>query len=180
MRSSSRLAAAAAAGYWFPAASAVLRPLGAAFDITYRETTRNAVSLTFDDGPHPQGTPAVLDTLERYGARATFFLVGEQVLRYPALAAEIVAAGHRIGLHCHRHRLLLRLAPWTLENDLRRAEGAIVDAVDHEIRSIARRTESSPCPHYSPHEAEAGTQSSGHATAATGAAAPRSPRSPGV
>ena len=134
MRSSARLAAVVAAGYWFPATSAVLRPLGTALDIAYRGHTRDAVSLTFDDGPHLQGTPAVLDTLERYNARATFFLVGEQVLRYPTLAAEIVAAGHQVGLHCHRHRLLLRLAPWTLEDDLRRAEAAIVDAVGREIR----------------------------------------------
>ncbi len=133
MQNSERLAAALAAGYWFPAASAFLRPLGEALDINYRGHAQDAVTLTFDDGPHPEGTPAVLATLDRYGASATFFLVGEQVTRYPALAAEIAAAGHRIGLHCHRHRLLLRLAPWTLEDDLRRAEDAIVDAVGCEI-----------------------------------------------
>ena len=66
-------------------------------------------ALTFDDGPHAQGTPAVLEMLARAGVRATFFLVGEQVRRDPALAREIVAAGHGVGLHCDRHRNLLRL-----------------------------------------------------------------------
>jgi peptidoglycan/xylan/chitin deacetylase (PgdA/CDA1 family) len=88
-----------------------------------------AVALTFDDGPHPHGTPAVLAILERLGVRATFFLVGEQVRRDPALAAEIVAAGHEVGVHCHRHRNLLRLAPAQVRRDLVRAEAAIVSAV---------------------------------------------------
>src|SRR5690242_13506884 len=56
------------------------------------------VALTFDNGPHPQGTPAVMEALAAAGATATFFLVGEQVERRPALAAELVAAGHEVGL----------------------------------------------------------------------------------
>ena len=59
---------------------------------------------------------------------ATFFLVGEQVLRNPSLPGEILAAGHAIGLHCHRHRNLLRLAPWQVREDLARARAAIEDA----------------------------------------------------
>ncbi len=50
------------------------------------------VALTFDDGPHPSGTPAVLETLDELGVTATFFLVGEQVRRNPGLAREIAAA----------------------------------------------------------------------------------------
>mgnify|MGYP002146003620 CR=1 FL=1 len=57
------------------------------------EGTRPAVALTFDDGPHPEGTPAVLEALREADASATFFLVGEQVERNPALAAEIAGAG---------------------------------------------------------------------------------------
>ena len=57
--------------------------------------------------------------LARRGVRATFFLVGEQVLRNPSIPAEILAAGHAIGLHCHRHRNLLRLSPWQVREDLR-------------------------------------------------------------
>jgi peptidoglycan/xylan/chitin deacetylase (PgdA/CDA1 family) len=86
------------------------------------------VGLTFDDGPHPQGTPAVLELLAARGAHATFFLVGEQVARSPALAAEILAAGHRIGLHCDRHRNLLRLGPAAVREDIGRAQARIEEA----------------------------------------------------
>lgn len=78
-------------------------------------------ALTFDDGPHAQGTPAALEILARAGVRATFFLVGEQLRRNPSLGREIVAAGHAIGLHCDRHRNLLRLAPWQVRTDIARA-----------------------------------------------------------
>jgi peptidoglycan/xylan/chitin deacetylase (PgdA/CDA1 family) len=87
------------------------------------------VALTFDDGPHPEGTPAVLALLEEAGARATFFLVGEQVERRPELAARIVAAGHLVGLHAHRHRLQLRLTPSQVARDLARGAAVIEDAV---------------------------------------------------
>lgn len=82
-------------------------------------------ALTFDDGPHSQGTPAVLEILAAADVRATFFLVGEQVRRNPALAGEIAAAGHEIGLHCDRHRNLLRLAPWQVRADIARAQDTI-------------------------------------------------------
>ncbi len=114
----------AAASAWVahapPAARAAV-PLRRPFGIEDATATGRGVALTFDDGPHPQGTPAVLAELERHRARATFFLVGEQVRRNPALAAEIVAAGHEIALHCDRHRNLLRLAPWQVHDDLTRA-----------------------------------------------------------
>jgi peptidoglycan-N-acetylglucosamine deacetylase len=61
------------------------------------------MALTFDDGPDPDATPAVLEALGSAGATATFFLVGEQVEAHPGLAAEVAARGHAIGLHGHRH-----------------------------------------------------------------------------
>jgi peptidoglycan/xylan/chitin deacetylase (PgdA/CDA1 family) len=88
-------------------------------------------SLTFDDGPHAQGTPAVLEILAGAGVRATFFLVGEQVRRNPALAREILAAGHDVGLHCDRHRNLLRLAPWQVRADIAQALESIEDATGY-------------------------------------------------
>jgi peptidoglycan/xylan/chitin deacetylase (PgdA/CDA1 family) len=61
--------------------------------------------LTFDDGPDSssEGTGAVLDALDAAGAKATFFLVGEQIADSPDLAAEILARGHEIGVHGQRH-----------------------------------------------------------------------------
>jgi peptidoglycan/xylan/chitin deacetylase (PgdA/CDA1 family) len=86
------------------------------------------VALTFDDGPHPEGTPAVLEALSRAGARATFFMIGEQVQCRPALAAEIVAAGHAVALHGHRHRLQLRMTAAQVADDLARGAEAIAVA----------------------------------------------------
>ena len=87
------------------------------------------VALTFDDGPHPQGTPAILELLARAGARATFFVVGEQVRRRPQLVAEIIAAGHEVALHGYRHRLQLRLSRRQIDDDTARGLVAIEDAI---------------------------------------------------
>jgi peptidoglycan/xylan/chitin deacetylase (PgdA/CDA1 family) len=81
------------------------------------------VTLTFDDGPHPEGTPAILDALG--DTKAIFFLVGEQALRHPGVVAEIAARGHEIALHCHRHRVQLRLTERALRADMRAAREAI-------------------------------------------------------
>jgi peptidoglycan/xylan/chitin deacetylase (PgdA/CDA1 family) len=110
------------------APAAVVPPLAHAFGIPLRLPHSRGIALTFDDGPHPEGTPAVLDVLRDAGATATFFLIGEQVERRPALAAEIAAAGHEIALHGYRHTLLLRRTRRALEDDLDRALDAIADA----------------------------------------------------
>lgn len=59
--------------------------------------------LTFDDGPSGENTAAVLDILKEHDVKATFFVVGENVRRYPELARRIVEEGHTIGIHCNRH-----------------------------------------------------------------------------
>lgn len=86
------------------------------------------VAITFDDGPHPQGTPAVLEILARAGARATFFLIGEQVRARPALARQIVDSGHLVALHGDLHRLQLRLTAQQVAHDLRAGKETIEDA----------------------------------------------------
>ncbi|MBS1881220.1 MAG: polysaccharide deacetylase family protein [Actinobacteria bacterium] len=123
-------AALAAAGvvHSVPSLAPVVPPLGRALGVVLREEGLDGVALTFDDGPHPRGTPAVLELLREADAAATFFLAGEQVERRPALVAEIVAAGHRVELHCHRHRNQLRLTPGTLLDDAERARAAIEEA----------------------------------------------------
>lgn len=117
-----------------PALAPVVPAIGDALGVMLREDGEQGVALTFDDGPHPQGTPAVLETLREAGAVATFFLAGEQVERRPALVAEIVAAGHRVELHCHRHRNQLRLTPRSLLDDAERARAAIEAAGGQEVR----------------------------------------------
>jgi peptidoglycan-N-acetylglucosamine deacetylase len=86
------------------------------------------VAVTFDDGPHPEGTPAVLDVLAAAGARATFFLIGEQVERRPELAARIVAEGHLVALHGYRHRLQLRVSPRAVAEDTQNGAAVIEQA----------------------------------------------------
>jgi peptidoglycan/xylan/chitin deacetylase (PgdA/CDA1 family) len=120
--------AAATVAYAAPALAPIVPSLGDALGIQLREDGGEGVAITFDDGPHPQGTPAVLETLREAGATATFFLAGEQVVRRPALVGEIVAAGHRVELHCHRHRNQLRLGPRQLLADSDRAKAAIEEA----------------------------------------------------
>lgn len=66
---------------------------------------RSAIAFTFDDGPDPMYTPQVLDLLEKHGAKATFFVVGERVEAHPELVREIVERGHAIGSHSYSHRL---------------------------------------------------------------------------
>lgn len=113
---------------WFtPALAAHLPALADRLRIELR-IDRAVVALTFDDGPHPQGTPAVLEELARQGATATFFLVGEQVAQRPALAREIVAAGHEVAVHGFRHTLLLRRRVAAVADDFDRAVDAIGEA----------------------------------------------------
>jgi peptidoglycan/xylan/chitin deacetylase (PgdA/CDA1 family) len=124
----SAVAGVTMASYLLPALAGAWPALRGPLGVEDRVADGRGWALTFDDGPHTQGTPAVLEVLARENATATFFLVGEQVLRNPRIAAEIVAAGHKIGLHCHRHRNLLRLAPWQVREDIARAQAAIEDA----------------------------------------------------
>ncbi|HMJ72131.1 MAG TPA: polysaccharide deacetylase family protein [Solirubrobacterales bacterium] len=117
--------AAAAAVHAAPALAPLAPVLASRLGIVQRQDGVDGVALSFDDGPHPQATPIVLEILREAGARATFFLVGEQVERRPALVAEIVAAGHRVELHCHRHRNALRLTGEMFLDDAERGRATI-------------------------------------------------------
>jgi peptidoglycan/xylan/chitin deacetylase (PgdA/CDA1 family) len=87
------------------------------------------VALTFDDGPHPQATPRLLDVLDRHAVRATFFMLGSQALKYPGAARLVAAAGHEIALHGHEHHLLLRRGAAATYDDLRRGRDALADVL---------------------------------------------------
>jgi peptidoglycan/xylan/chitin deacetylase (PgdA/CDA1 family) len=68
-----------------------------------RLTNSPTISLTFDDGPHPDHTPRVLDELQRWGLTATFFVIGREAERFPQLVARMVAEGHELGNHTFTH-----------------------------------------------------------------------------
>jgi peptidoglycan/xylan/chitin deacetylase (PgdA/CDA1 family) len=84
------------------------------------------VAITIDDGPDPEVTPQVLELLERHRASATFFCIGERVLRYPGLAREIVRSGHVIENHSQRHRHNFSLlGPNAMNREISQAQESI-------------------------------------------------------
>lgn len=92
--------------------------------ITTVRAEPSAIALTFDDGPD-EGLESFLGLLEEAEARATFFVVGEQIERAPGKLEEIIACGHEVGVHCYRHRNHLRLTPRQVTEDMRRARNKI-------------------------------------------------------
>jgi peptidoglycan/xylan/chitin deacetylase (PgdA/CDA1 family) len=85
------------------------------------------IFLTFDDGPIPEVTPWVLETLAQFNAKATFFCVGDNVRKYPEIFDQVIEAGHTVGNHTHNH-----LSGWATENI----------SYFHNIRHCARRVQS--------------------------------------
>lgn len=85
------------------------------------------VVLTFDDGPHPEVTPAVLDLLDRFGASASFFCVGHRVAAHPALARDILRRGHSLENHTQTHPPgFACFGPWRLRRELAATQRELV------------------------------------------------------
>jgi peptidoglycan-N-acetylglucosamine deacetylase len=101
--------------------------------ICHTDQARN-LALTFDDGPNPAITPKLLDLLDRYHAKATFFLVGRYVRGSPALAKEIAARGHLLGNHTETHPNLFFCGPEETKTELLRCSEAIGQATWEEPR----------------------------------------------
>ena len=89
--------------------------------------TGPVVYLTFDDGPHPVHTPAVLDILGRYGARATFFVLGKLAARHPELIERIVAEGHTVANHTWNHENLTHLSRAQFDATIGRTQDMLGD-----------------------------------------------------
>ena len=86
-------------------------------------------ALTFDDGPNPAATPQLLDVLARHNVRATFFLIGENVRREPALTRRIAAVGHAIGNHTMHHPWLTFCSPTRVRAELTDCNHALEDTL---------------------------------------------------
>ena len=120
----------AAIGAW-----GAVHPQAQLFGPTLRVTgDPTTLALTFDDGPNPTATPALLDLLDAHGARATFFLIGRHVRAFPALAREIAVRGHAIGNHTETHPSLIFLSRAKLREELERCREAITQAAACEGR----------------------------------------------
>jgi peptidoglycan/xylan/chitin deacetylase (PgdA/CDA1 family) len=102
--------------------------------IVRRGPHENIVSLTFDDGPNPVYTPQILDILKEKGVKASFFVVGENVNKYPEIARRIVSEGHDIGNHTYSHRELVPSTKKLVLNQLEKTDFAIRKAIGVKTR----------------------------------------------
>ncbi len=103
------------ASFWLPAPAA-----GWGEPIWGGPASVRRVALTFDDGPSPRCTPKIVNLLKRYGARATFFVLGERVEQYPGLVRAEVRAGCQVGNHTFDHPRLTRADQATVDREIER------------------------------------------------------------
>ena len=97
---------------------------------------RMEIALSFDDGPHPRLTPRILDILEEYDIRATFFMVGENVGYYPAAARAVAEAGHEIANHTFSHRRFGHMGAEDLRREITSCEEALASITDTPVRLV--------------------------------------------
>jgi len=94
------------------------------------ETTDKVIALTFDDGPDDRFTPQILDVLDKHDIKATFFLLGTRVDKYPDVAKRIINEGHAIGNHTYWHPDLTKTGEQNLVWEIEKNEEAIKDVTD--------------------------------------------------
>jgi peptidoglycan/xylan/chitin deacetylase (PgdA/CDA1 family) len=95
-----------------------------------------AIALTFDDGPHPQYTPKLLDVLERYQITASFFCLGVCVRHAPEVVKTVYERGHWVGLHGYTHRSFLRFSIPELKQSLEQTQAAIAYACQLDLSYV--------------------------------------------
>ena len=112
-------------------------PVGASdTQITYRrvENMDMKIALTFDDGPHPYYTDRILEILEKYNVKATFFFVGQNIENYPEAAERVYAAGHEIGNHTYTHHRDRAMERGELISELEKCDDAIYEIDEYRTR----------------------------------------------
>ena len=100
----------------------LLLPVHGACGVSHGKREAKRIALSFDDGPHPRFTPAILKLLSEYGIKATFFMIGSNVERYPDVARAVHAAGHEIGNHTYSHPHMRALSLRELMDEIQKAE----------------------------------------------------------
>ncbi|AOY75894.1 polysaccharide deacetylase family protein [Clostridium formicaceticum] len=88
-------------------------------------TDQKIVALTFDDGPHPRYTPKILDLLKEYDIKATFFVLGKHVERYPETVKRMIAEGHEIGNHTYSHINVRESSKEKIEEEFEKTQRAV-------------------------------------------------------
>ena len=106
--------------------------------VTHRSgpSSQPYVAMTFDDGPHPQNTPRLLNILRDRNIKATFYVIGNCVDRHPHIVRRIVAEGHEIGNHTYTHRRLTTLGSSEVRTEMRKTQAAIVRAAGVKPRTM--------------------------------------------
>jgi peptidoglycan/xylan/chitin deacetylase (PgdA/CDA1 family) len=94
----------------------LLRPLIRRLSLLKAKKNKK-IHITFDDGPDPAATPAILDLLKKHGVRATFFILGEKAKKYPELIQRIINEGHELGEHGYRHFHPWKCSPYQCTKD---------------------------------------------------------------
>lgn len=102
--------------------------------VTWRRHGTRVVYLTFDDGPIPEVTPAVLDILQKEQVKATFFVVGDNVRKYPVIYRRMIAEGHRVGNHTFAHTKGTRVSMADYMNDVTACERVLAAYNEHHPR----------------------------------------------
>lgn len=111
-------------------------PLGSKNSYSSVGTNLPLLALTFDDGPHPENTPRLLDLLKSRNVKATFYVVGTNAKRYPGLLRRMVAEGHEIGNHTITHGNLTKMTPDAVRHELKVSHETIVAATGVAPRSM--------------------------------------------
>lgn len=104
-------------------------------DIYYKnENSYMKIALTFDDGPHPRYTGQILDVLEEYDIKATFFVVGVNAKNYPDSLIDVIKKGHEIGNHTYSHPHVSGLNTYTLTDEVEKCESTIYGLTDYKTK----------------------------------------------
>lgn len=109
---------------------------------------RKVVYVTFDDGPIPEVTPWVLDTLSRFGAKATFFMVGDNVRRYPELLEEVKRRGHSWGNHTMHHLQGFKVPTMRYMRDITEADALIGSSLFRPPHGLIRWAQAKAIKHH--------------------------------
>ncbi len=93
----------------------------------HKKTDEKKIALTFDDGPHPKKTEKILEVLEKYGVKATFFVIGENAKLYPEVLKKVKDAGHDIGNHTYSHKSINKMSYDSLLESVRKCNRTIFE-----------------------------------------------------
>lgn len=104
-------------------------------DVVYcKKNSQMKIALTFDDGPHPVYTREILDILREYNIRATFFVIGENVEKYPELVEQELAEGHEVGNHTYSHCHLSEVAPEKIIREIEACEATVYQLCEYRTK----------------------------------------------